>query len=106
MVIFDKKNTLYKYTGEIKDVFMGLEKIGLYLGKEIIALARTGTSKSLLATKPVKVNTTGLKLAPQLESDVVNVTKNATSIENLVSLTREEAFNILQKTKGLKSFNT
>ena len=46
---------------------MGLEKVGINIGKEIIAWARTG--KSLLATKPVKVNIQGLKYAPQLEKD-------------------------------------
>lgn len=35
---------------------MGIGKLGTAIGKEIIALARTG-SKSLLATRPVKVNT-------------------------------------------------
>lgn len=51
---------------------MGLEKIGLNLGKEIIAWARSG--KSLLATRPVKVNIVGLKLAPQLEGDTLCIT--------------------------------
>ncbi len=54
---------------------MGIEKAGLQLGKEIIAWARNG--KSLLATRPVKINTTGLKLGPQLESDVVQISKQA-----------------------------
>lgn len=47
---------------------MGIEKAGLNLGKEIIAWARSG-GKSMLATKPVKVNIEGLKLAPQLQND-------------------------------------
>lgn len=51
---------------------MGLEKVGKTIAQEIIAW--TGTSgKSLLATKPVKVNMEGLKLAPQLGSDVVQI---------------------------------
>ena len=33
---------------------MGVEKIGINIGKEIIAWTKTG--KSLLATKPIKVN--------------------------------------------------
>lgn len=49
---------------------MGIEKVGLQLGKEIIAWTRSG--KSLLATRPIKVNTAELKFAPQLEGDVVN----------------------------------
>lgn len=53
---------------------MGIEKAGLQLGKEIIAWTRT-SGKSLLATRPVKVNTAGLKLAPPLEGDVVQINK-------------------------------
>lgn len=52
---------------------MGIEKAGLQLGKEIIAWAKVG--KNLLATKPVKVNTAGLRLAHPLEGDVVQVSK-------------------------------
>ena len=47
---------------------MGLEKAGLKL---INAWAKT-SERSLLATRPVKVNIEGLRLASQLESDVVN----------------------------------
>ncbi len=54
---------------------MGIEKIGTNIGKEIIAWARTG-GKGLLATRPVKINTQGLKYAPALEKDVVQLTKN------------------------------
>ena len=52
---------------------MRLEKVGLNIGKEIIAWTRNG--KSLLAMQPVKVNTAGLKLAPQLEGDIVQINK-------------------------------
>lgn len=48
---------------------MGLEKIGT-LSKEIIALTHT-SGKSLLATRPVKVNISELKLAPQLYKDTL-----------------------------------
>ena len=41
---------------------MGLEKVGT---KIITAWVKAG-EKSLLATRPVKVNTAGLRLAPQL----------------------------------------
>ena len=44
---------------------MGIGKISTTIGKEIIAWTKTG--KSLLATKPVKVNTIDLKLASNLE---------------------------------------
>lgn len=54
---------------------MTLGKIGTTLGKEIIAWTRT-SGRSLLATRPVKVNIEGLKYAPKLEADVVSVTKN------------------------------
>lgn len=52
---------------------MGSEKAGMQLGKEIIAWTRSG--KSLLATSPVKINMAGLRLAPQLEDDVVQVSR-------------------------------
>lgn len=53
---------------------MGLDKIGTTIGKEIIAWTRTGASKSLLATKPVTVNVTELKLAPNLAKDSISFT--------------------------------
>jgi hypothetical protein len=60
---------------------MGLTKVGLSLGKEILGWTRT-SGKCLLATKPVKINTAVLKYAPKLEHDVGNFsqrwTKNAT----------------------------
>lgn len=52
---------------------MGIGKIGTTIGKEIIAWTKTG--KSLLTTRPVKVNTTGLRLASSLEGDVVQISK-------------------------------
>lgn len=53
---------------------MTLGKIGTTLGKEIIAWTKT-SGRSLLATRPVKVNTAGLRLSPQLEGDVVQINK-------------------------------
>ncbi len=55
---------------------MTLGKIGTTLGKEIIAWTRT-SGRNLLATRPVKVNIASLKLAPQLEGDVVQISKQA-----------------------------
>lgn len=49
---------------------MGLEKVGT---KFITAWAKTG-EKSLLATRPVKVNIAELKFAPKLERDVFSST--------------------------------
>lgn len=60
--------------GEIR-LSMGLEKIGVNISKELIAWTRT-SGKSLLATRPVKVNIQGLKYVPQLEKDVVQLSKN------------------------------
>ena len=51
---------------------MGIGKIGTTIGKEIIAWTKTG--KSLLATKPIKVNTCGLKIVPITE-DIVQFNK-------------------------------
>jgi len=53
---------------------MGLAKVGINIGKEIIAWTKTST-KSLLATRPVKVNIQDLKYAPILEKDVVQIDK-------------------------------
>ena len=54
---------------------MGFEKIGVNISKEIIVWTRT-SGKSLLATRPVKVNIQCLKYVPQLEKDVVQLSKN------------------------------
>lgn len=43
---------------------MGLEKIGTAISKEIIAWTRTGTSKNLLATAPVKIHLGELRYSP------------------------------------------
>ncbi len=51
---------------------MGIEKIGASIGKEIIAWTRTG--KSLLTTKPIKINPSGLKYVP-LEHDLLEIPK-------------------------------
>lgn len=51
---------------------MVLEKVGTTFAKEITAWA---SGKSLLTMKPVKVNTAGLKLAPQLNTDIVQFSK-------------------------------
>lgn len=73
---------------------MGLEKTGLQLGKEIVAWTRA-SGKSLLATKPVKINTAGLKLSPQLERD--------TFVPQLSSKTFQTTeSNIIQNATNLK----
>ena len=48
--------------------------LGTTIGKEIIAWTRTSGSKSLLATRPVKINTCGLKLAP-LKTDTIHISR-------------------------------
>lgn len=48
---------------------MGLEKVGETIGKEIVAWTKT-SGKSLLTTKPVKVNTCGLRYTHELKSDI------------------------------------
>lgn len=58
---------------------MGFEKAGLNLGKEIIAWTHTSANKSLLATKPVKVDVAGLKLAPEAIADTVQISEKAHS---------------------------
>lgn len=80
---------------------MGIEKAGLNLGKEIIAWTRSG--KSLLATRPVKVNTAGLKLAPQLEGDTLCITskinKNAGTVLNTKTNQIDESKKVLEEVK-------
>ena len=61
---------------------MGIEKAGLNLGKEIIAWARTGASKNMLATRPVKINTIGLKYTPKLKSDTLELSETSNFIKN------------------------
>ena len=46
---------------------MGIEKIGTTIGKEIVAWTKTG--KSLLATRPIKVNLQDLKYTSKLKTD-------------------------------------
>ena len=53
---------------------MGLEKTGSTAVKEIIAWTRTGASKSLLVTKPVKINISNLRFAPNLATDTICIT--------------------------------
>ena len=54
---------------------MGLEKIGTTIGKGIIAWTRTG-EKTFLATRPVKVFSSKLKYCQNLNSDIVQISKN------------------------------
>jgi len=65
------RKILYINIGKNKGISMGIEKAGLQLGKEIIAWARNG--KSVLATRPIKVNIAELKLAHQLDTDIVEL---------------------------------
>lgn len=59
---------------------MGLEKVGT---KFITAWAKAG-EKSLLATRPVKVNTCSLKYIPNLTHDTVSFTNNSYISEQFV----------------------
>lgn len=54
---------------------MALEKTGLNLGKEIIAWTRT-SGKSLIATRPVKINLSDLKLEQPIKTDIVQLSTN------------------------------
>lgn len=54
---------------------MGFEKIGLNIGKEFVAWVKTD-GKSLLTTRPVKVNIQSLKLVP-LKSDTAEISNSA-----------------------------
>ena len=85
---------------------MGLEKVGTTFGKELIAWTRTSGSKSLLTTKPMKVNTSGLKYAPKLEGDIVNLSRECLQIPSkskLEKLISEQglSLDILKDTKGI-----
>ena len=55
---------------------MGIGKIGASIGKKIIAWTRT-SGKSLLETRPVKVNIKGLKYATALKNDTVQISNSA-----------------------------
>lgn len=71
---------------------MGLAKAGATVGKKIIAWASTG-GDSLLAIRPIKINTCGLKYVPKLENDVVQL-----SGKKLAQI-KAEADEILKKLK-------
>ena len=62
---------------------MGFEKFGTIIGKEVVVWTHIGASKSLLATKPVKVNTTGLKLALKQQGDVVQINQKISTRLNI-----------------------
>lgn len=88
---------------------MVLEKVGTTIGKEIIAWTKTSGSKSLLAMRPIKINTVGLKLAPVLEKDSfqkkviagdVFETRRALSIENSIVNNTGIAFKKVKKASG------
>ena len=70
-----------------------MEKVGATIGKEIIAWTRTG-GKSVLATKPVKINTYGLRFVPKLQDDVFQISKKVSekqplSLEKISDFVRE-----------------
>jgi len=83
---------------------MGIEKAGLQLGKELIAWTRNG--KSLLATRPVKINTSELKYVPEPIEDTFELTskkleqvvgKSESKLKNVTKpLTKEEEIKILE----------
>ena len=70
-----------------------MEKVGATIGKEIIAWTRT-SGKSFLATKPVKINTYGLRFVPKLQDDVFQISKKVSekqplSLEKISDFVRE-----------------
>lgn len=78
---------------------MGLEKATTTIGKTIIAWVRTD-GKSILATRPVKVNIDRLKLAEKLKGDVVQIStpinKTFSSLEKrIISANNEDELIIL-----------
>lgn len=74
---------------------MGYGKIGLNIGKEIIAWTRT-SGKSLLATKPAKVNIQGLKYAPNINSENLSI---SSFISKEPSIEKLEFFQYLEMIK-------
>ena len=81
---------------------MGLEKVGINIGKEIIARTRTG--KSLLATRPVKINTRELKYAPELKADTLQISEIQLLFRDLEKqISKSEIYNVTRYQK--KFFN-
>ena len=77
---------------------MGLEKVGVDIGKEIIAWARTG--KSLLATRPVKINTRELKYAPELKADTLQISEIQLLFRDLEKqISKSEIYNVTRYQK-------
>lgn len=62
---------------------MGLQKVGTTISKEIITWIQMGGSKSLLATRPVKINTVGLKYTPKINADTLELSETSNFIKNL-----------------------
>ena len=56
--------------------------LGTTIGKEIIALTRT-SGKGLLASRAVKVNTTGLKYTPKLKADTLELSETSNFVKKL-----------------------
>lgn len=84
---------------------MLLGKIGTTIGKEIIAWTRAN-GKSLLATRPVKVNTAGLRLAPQLESDVVNFSSSKINNKHVLLQRLTPMFESIKNKNGKEFVDT
>lgn len=61
---------------------MGLEKVGT---KFITAWVKAG-EKSMLATKPIKVSTIGLKYASEISGDVVQISKKVKSADTYLNM--------------------
>ena len=79
-------------------IVMGIGKIGINIGKGITAWARTG-SKNLLVTKPAKVSIQGLKYAPRLTEDVVQISHSTSNIiQNATKLSGQEYCSIIKNT--------
>ena len=75
---------------------MAWGKVGATIGKEIIAWTSTG-GKSFLATKPVKINTYGLRFVPKLQDDVFQISKKVKSANK----SKEFTYSYLTDTKTL-----
>ena len=62
---------------------MGIEKVGITIGKEINALMKTSSGKSLLATKPTNLNNIGLNFTSELKHDSLKLSETSKFIKDL-----------------------
>lgn len=75
------------------------------LADDVAKYVKSCGRSCVLQTKPINPNQLkGLHLSPKVIGDTINISKRQ-GVENLITLTKNEAIEILEKSKNIKSFN-